>query len=1008
MKKLLLSALVLASAIGVSAKDYAVYQDGALADGLAVYGWWNNATDFKATNPDGDGLVMSFKAADGSAAASFGIHAPADSGITGPLHSSTLTFKWYATTPGQTYTVRLTSNVEENYNFTTSADNIGQWNEVSLPVATTYPGVAKGWNEFTKSGDGYILGLVLEGGTAESVIYLSDVVYKDIDEAWVKPEVKALPVPTSVPVPAHDAESVVSVFSNDYNNVCTFGIGGWGQSTQISDVTIDGKTVKNIKFFNYLGWELNPAVDATSCNMMHVDFFAANEGKFGFTPISPGKEKAWIAPEVKVGEWNSYDVPLSHWDNVNLANVYQLKFDQGDGNQEGYIANVYFYNDGNGDQPVVPGYELPASWYGSTSISTKNENMTEAVDLDFDYVLTANADQTLTATVTVMGDWESLPGLGGFQINIPGDPNEWGPSMRPDADGVFERTTTATFTPGQAIAPFIWIPYAMKGERVNMFDGDNYTFGAANEAPVSDPKLSLKAQVDEVGTDSAVISYTLKASNHFDGVDVKVMLGGVEISENPYTITGLNEMTEYTFLINAVAELEGVKYETEPVALTFKTKSSTAVDKKWYAISDGLVKNAYLVGESEAMRRDIPISIESEVTYNTDGTITVVATPHLAGEIVGLVPKITISSGEYKFEYQDMAVADGKWSITTNTEYPEEHNIGWLYYYLAFAGGAQQIAVNGYTTGLENEKPVYATAAALELKLTKTGFTVNDEIAIEAVVKDAAGHYLFNDPVEFAFVSNPQEAFVIKEGNKLYAQRKGYATLEATAGALSSNVDVVCHTSSQAERLAIVNLTGDHDSLDLAFDSNENTQVEWNCSETEQHTLTVDLGEVKHIEVVSLVWEGASATHYTVRLHNDGEHIIFPNEDDVESASIRQNVTAKDGCTYTVENGEGGAGVTARKDLYQEDMQPVAARYATLETSKAFNAGWGIKLKEMVLTGTDTDVETTIVNEFIDNTNLPISVYTLCGVKVADSFSNLPAGIYIVRQGNKSLKIAIR
>lgn len=995
MKKLLLAVLLAVVSLGMSAKDFTVYQAGALADGLNVYGWWNNATDFKAANPSGDGLVMSFKAADGGAAASFGLHSPADSGVTGPLHSATLTFKWYATTAGQTYTVRVTSTVEENYSFTTTAENIGKWNETSLPVATTYPQVAAGWKEFSKAGDGYVFSLIVDGGAPESVLYVDDVIYKNVDETWTKPVVEALPVPVSVPTPAHDANAVISVFSNGYTDACTFGIGGWGQSTQISDFSVDGKTVKHVKFFNYLGWELNPRLDVTSCNMMHVDFFAANEGKFGFTPISPGNEKPWIAPEVKVGEWNSYDVPLSHWDNVVLSDVFQIKFDQGNGNQEGYLANVYFYNNGETpDVPVGPTYELPASWYGSASVDTKNENMAAPVHLDFDYVLTANADKTLTATVTAYGDYKSLPAFTTFQINILGDESEWGPGLKPDEDGTFSRTTTATFEPGKELTPFIWIPYELKGERVNMYDAP-YIFGSANEAPKSEPKLKLTAAVDEVGTDSAVISYNVKASNHFDGKEVKVLLDGKAISESPYTLAGLDELTSYTVTLKAEGEVDGVKYESDAVELTFKTKSSTAVAKTWYSINDGLAKNAFLVGETAEMRREIPVSIESEVTYNTDGTITVVSTPHCVGEIVGLVPKLTVSSGEYKSEYQVMSVADGKWSYTTETVYPEEHGIGWLFYQLAYDGGDRVINVNGYTTGLENDKPAYGAPAALDLNLSKTGFAVGETTLVSAIVKDPEGHYLLDTPATFALDGDSFEL----NGAQLKAAGKGKATLTANCGELKAEKTVVCHTSSAATRIEHEALTGDHDALHLAFDGNEGTEVVWSCAETENHNLTVDLGKKMHIEVITLVWEGASATHYTVKLHNEAP---------VAPASVDTRADAKDGHVYTVENGEGGAGVTARKELYQDDFSPVAARYVSLETTKAFNAGWGIKLKEMTITGTAADGPTTVIEETVNLSDAPVEVYTFAGVKVADSVDNLPAGLYIVRQGCVSYKVAVK
>ena len=40
--------------------------------------------------------------------------------------------------------------------------------------------------------------------------------------------------------------------------------------------------------------------------------------------------------------------------------------------------------------------------------------------------------------------------------------------------------------------------------------------------------------------------------------------------------------------------------------------------------------------------------------------------------------------------------------------------------------------------------------------------------------------------------------------------------------------------------------------------------------------------------------------------------------------------------------------------------------------------------------------------------NAPAEVYTLAGVKVADAVEGLPAGIYLIRQGGKVQKFAVK
>ena len=50
--------------LSASAADKTVYNNGQLAEGINVYGWWNDAVDFNAANPTGgETKVFSFKTA---------------------------------------------------------------------------------------------------------------------------------------------------------------------------------------------------------------------------------------------------------------------------------------------------------------------------------------------------------------------------------------------------------------------------------------------------------------------------------------------------------------------------------------------------------------------------------------------------------------------------------------------------------------------------------------------------------------------------------------------------------------------------------------------------------------------------------------------------------------------------------------------------------------------------------------------------------------------------------
>lgn len=83
-------------------------------------------------------------------------------------------------------------------------------------------------------------------------------------------------------------------------------------------------------------------MDVSDCSHMHVDYWTPDGTALSFTPISPSQEKLWSAPAVNQKQWNSYDVELDNYDNVDLRNLFQVKFDGGT-NNTGYLANVYFY-----------------------------------------------------------------------------------------------------------------------------------------------------------------------------------------------------------------------------------------------------------------------------------------------------------------------------------------------------------------------------------------------------------------------------------------------------------------------------------------------------------------------------------------------------------------------------------------------------------------------------------------------------------------------------------------
>lgn len=380
MKRFLTLALGAAAMLTANAADFTVYNNGALAQDVVANPWWNIIMDLNAENPDGEGKVWSLtynpsEPGGGATGPNFcaGLQAISESTVTGPLAEATLTFKYYATTTCD-ITIRLDGDgVEENQVITVGADDINKWNTASLSVAEKFPQVSTIWKEWKNEGLGDVLGVVVEKFNADTKVYFNDVVYTGINEDWTKPEVET-PFCPEPETPTEAAADVVSLLCGAYTPATGFNIGGWGQSTKVKNLTSEnGAPVMMISNFNYLGWEFLQHIDASECNYMHVDFWAVDETPFGFTPISEGAEKAYIAPEVKTGEWNHYDVETTHWDNVNFADLFQIKFDQGNGTATGYLANVYFYKKvSTGIEAVELGAEGEAEYFNLQGIKVAN------------------------------------------------------------------------------------------------------------------------------------------------------------------------------------------------------------------------------------------------------------------------------------------------------------------------------------------------------------------------------------------------------------------------------------------------------------------------------------------------------------------------------------------------------------------------------------------------------------------------------------------------------------
>ncbi len=173
----------------------------------------------------------------------------------------------------------------------------------------------------------------------DNVIYIDNITFNPAEGGPIDEPATAAPTP-----PARDAENVISVFSNAYTNVeGTDFFPGWGQTTAGSMVEIEGNQTLKYASFNYQGMQFANALNVSGMEKLHVDMWTANATAVNIFSISTGPVETSYALPITAGQWVSYDIPLSEFEGVDLADVIQFKFDGGDGTPTIYFDNLYFY-----------------------------------------------------------------------------------------------------------------------------------------------------------------------------------------------------------------------------------------------------------------------------------------------------------------------------------------------------------------------------------------------------------------------------------------------------------------------------------------------------------------------------------------------------------------------------------------------------------------------------------------------------------------------------------------
>lgn len=605
------------------------------------------------------------------------------------------------------------------------------------------------------------------------------------------------------------------------------------------------------------------------------------------------------------------------------------------------------------------------------------------------YVVTAyywvryNTDKT----VTVYVEYEGLDIDHNHKINLQnGDDLDNWKTMTQEGNG-WIYNSVGTFEEGQTLNGFFWFEYAG-----GVWGGDYhfiFTIGTTTDPWVKGPSLSASAE--NVTYNSADIAYKITVPAGLASATTKLYMDDVEQTITDLTgtiaLTGLDEQTEYSHVLKVVSTLGEDTYESKEVTVSFKTKSSTAKDKVYKDYCAAKFSNAYLVGESESDRRTFYLNLPFTITYDTDGILTYAIDLTQCKDIVGLSPQI------YWNGFRSLTQGENNiWSYNFG-EQTEGETIA-ISHYLAYNGGTvdKNFSAKYGTVGLEQELPTIGEATAIpdftaagDLVGTETDHTQISVAAysparISICATDANGYYVTSA------ISYDLPNGVMLDNGYVSVNQPGKFTVTASSGTASRELVILCQRNAESKNL-VANIEGDTDSgtASNATDGNTGTELQWACTETEEHYLTLNFGGNYYVESIEVLFEGAYATAYSVTLFNS-----------TEAASMLRDKAENN--VITVESNERLLNV-----LRNDKAQDGTYAGVTLKTSKAYNTGWGIKVKEIQVYGSES-TPTGVQNVAVDNndTDAPVEYYNLQGIRLAQPAAGQ---IVIRRQGNTATKI---
>ncbi|MBK9254108.1 MAG: T9SS type A sorting domain-containing protein [Saprospiraceae bacterium] len=207
----------------------------------------------------------------------------------------------------------------------------------------------------------------LAGRGQTNIIYFDNITFSEGIGTTDGPNVAA-------PTPTYNPSDVISVFSDAYTNIPGSNLNPfWGQATVVTEILVQGNNTLKYSGLNYQGLELGSSQDVSEMEFLHLDYWTNNSTALSVFLISPGPQETGFALDVPTTGWNSVDIPLSAFAGVDLASIFQMKFE---GNGDIYIDNIYFRKSGSSTSGPNAPIDFEPGGFGADWTWTVFENDT--------------------------------------------------------------------------------------------------------------------------------------------------------------------------------------------------------------------------------------------------------------------------------------------------------------------------------------------------------------------------------------------------------------------------------------------------------------------------------------------------------------------------------------------------------------------------------------------------------------------------------------------------------